>query len=107
MRVINGLFTFILGTVLLVAAITIAVVGCSGVFDKIADTVLANEVRFDDREAPRTAYAIKASADNVQLLGGQGNGLSCSLPPGTQALAFGRRDESSYRFANAASLCIS
>lgn len=93
MRVINGLFTFILGTVLLVAAITIALVGCSGVFDKIADTVLANEVRFDDREAPRTAYAIKASADNVQLLGGQGNGLSCSLPPGTQALAFGRRDE--------------
>lgn len=80
----------ILSIAVLAIAITTAITGCSGMFDTIADTVLANEVRFDDREAPRTAYAILASADEVQLVGGQGNGLSCSLPPGTQTLAFTR-----------------
>lgn len=62
--------------------------GCATFFDRVADTVLANEVRFDDREVPRTAYPISASADLVQLVGGQGKGLSCSLPPLAQALAF-------------------
>jgi hypothetical protein len=65
--------------------------GCSKTADWVADTVLANEVRFDDREAPRTAYAIAASADAVQTLGGQGAGLSCSLPWGAQTLAFTRK----------------
>jgi hypothetical protein len=71
------------------AAITL-LTGCVSLFDRIADTVLANEVRFDDRESPPTAYAIPASADAIQLLGGQGSGLGCSLPPGAQVFAFSR-----------------
>lgn len=73
----------------------ITAIGFSGVFDFIGDTLLANEVRFDDREPPLTPYAIPASADNVQIVGGQGLGLSCSLPPGMQALAFRRGDQES------------
>lgn len=60
------------------------------ILDTVANTVLANEVRFDDFELPRSSYAIGASADSVQLLGGQGGGLNCSLPWGAQALAFNR-----------------
>ncbi|HLD68573.1 MAG TPA: hypothetical protein VJA19_21335 [Pseudomonas sp.] len=86
-------FLSIIGATVLAMVISTSVTGCSGLFDKIADTLLANEVRFDDREAPRTAYVISASADEVQLVGGQGNGLSCSLPPGAQALAFSRGDK--------------
>jgi len=74
-------------TALAIASIT-SLTGCAVFFDRIADTVLANEVRYDDREAPHTAYAIAASSDGVQLIGGQGKGLSCSLPLGAQALAF-------------------
>lgn len=83
----------LLGVAAVAVAVTISITGCAAMFDKIADTLLANEVRFDDRESPRTAYAIAASSDGVQLMGGQGNGLSCSLPPGTQALAFTRTDK--------------
>jgi hypothetical protein len=83
----------ILGLPALAMVTIISVTGCGAFFDKIADTVLANEVRFDDRESPRTPYAIAASGDGVQLAGGQGNGLSCSLPPGAQALAFTRTDK--------------
>lgn len=86
----SRIFLSIVGIAVLASAAATAVSGCAGVFDRIADTLLANEVRFDDRETPRTAYAIPASADALQTLGGQGGGLSCSLPPGTQALAFRR-----------------
>jgi len=69
-------------------AVTFLVTGCIGISNKIADTVLANEVRFDDREPPHSPQSLAASADGVQHLGGQGQGLSCSLPPFAQALAF-------------------
>lgn len=69
---------------------TISITGCSAFFDTIANTVLANEVRFDDSETPPTPHAIAASGDAVQLVGGQGRGLSCSLPWGAQELAFSR-----------------
>jgi len=77
----------------LVMVTTISVTGCAAFFDKIADAVLANEVRFDDRESPRTPYTIAASGATVQLAGGQGSGLTCRLPPGAQALAFARGDK--------------
>ncbi|UVJ44850.1 hypothetical protein NVV94_04490 [Pseudomonas sp. LS1212] len=83
----------ILGIAALATTMVTVIAGCSGAFDRIADTVLANEVRFDDQETPRTAYAISASADEVQSVGGQGSGLSCSLPLGTQTLAFTRGSE--------------
>ncbi|GEM_PF-2159269 len=86
-------FSPVFGTALLAMAAFTSMTGCTGLFDKLADTVLANEVRFDDREAPRTAYAITPSADVVQIVGAQGNGLSCSLPPGAQILAFKRGDK--------------
>lgn len=80
----------LLGTGTLVVAAACLMGSGPAIFDKIADTVLANEVRFDDREFPRTAHAISASGDEVQVLGGQGHGLSCSLPLGAQELAFTR-----------------
>lgn len=79
--------------VTVLAGFTFVITGCAGLFNKIADTVLSNEVRFDDRESPRTPAIMAASADSVQLLGGQGRGLSCSLPPFAQALAFEKTDE--------------
>jgi hypothetical protein len=84
-------FTFVCIATLAVVS-TIYITGCAALFDMVADTVLANEVRFDDRESPRTPYAIAASGDGVQLAGGQGQGLSCSLPSGAQAIAFSRSD---------------
>lgn len=78
-----------------IVGVTLAVVSvlfttsCSSPLGEFADKLLANEVRFDDRELPHTAHAIHASGDVVQLAGGQGNGLSCSLPLGAQMLAFG------------------
>lgn len=87
----NKRIHLILSLMILAGATIIFFTGCTAVFDRIADTVLANEVRFDDREAPRTAFAITASADGVQLVGGQGHGLSCSLPLGAQTLAFLRK----------------
>lgn len=79
--------------VAVLAAAAVSVTGCVGFFDKVADKVLSNEVRFDDREAPRTPHIMAASADGVQLAGGQGMGLSCSLPPFAQALAFEKTAE--------------
>src|SRR3569832_1374289 len=67
-----------------------SVSGCASLFDGIANTLLANEVRQDDREAPHTARALLPGSEEMQLVGGKGEGLSCSLPPGAQALAFDR-----------------
>ena len=88
----NSRLRSVLYTTALLVAATISITGCTTFFNKVADTVLANEVRFDDREAPRTPHAIAASVDGVQLAGGQGRGLSCSLPPFAQALAFSQTD---------------
>lgn len=89
----NKRILYLLSLTTIAVVATISITGCAAFFDKIADTVLANEVRFDDREAPRTPHAIAASGDGVQLVGGQGHGLSCSLPPGAQALAFKKEDK--------------
>ncbi len=87
----NKRFLSAFGATVLATIATVSVTGCVAFYDKVADTLLANEVRLDDSEAPHTAYAIPASADGVQLIGGQGMGLSCSLPRGAQALAFARK----------------
>lgn len=75
------------------ATMTLTIAGCAGIFNKVADSVLANEVRFDDRESPLTPQNLGASADLVQLLGGQGRGLSCSLPSFAQTLAFQKKGD--------------
>jgi hypothetical protein len=74
---------------LLVAVVSLSM-GCVGTSNRIAETVLANEVRFDDREPPQSPQSLAASADAVQHLGGQGRGLSCSLPRFAQTLAFAK-----------------
>jgi len=97
----------ILSIAVLAIAITTAITGCSGIFDAIADTVLANEVRFDDREVPRTAYAISASADEVQLVGGARQ--RPELQPAAWHAGVGihpREQTSTYCVANAPSLCL-
>jgi len=79
-----------LGTIAAVCALAVLLNGCAGTADWIANAILANAIKTDDREMPQTAYAIPSSADDVQILGGQGLGLSCSLPPGVDRLAFQR-----------------
>ncbi|SFH14357.1 hypothetical protein [Methylobacterium gossipiicola] len=46
----------------------------------LADTILANAIGPADHEFPPTAVPIRPSSDDVQLAGGQGVGLDCSLP---------------------------
>lgn len=53
-----------------------------------ADSVLANAARPAGREMPFTAGAIGYASGDIQIVGGMGQGLSCSLPPIADMLAF-------------------
>jgi hypothetical protein len=54
-----------------------------------ADRILANATAPEDYELPPTAYAVPSSYGGIQHVGGQGEGLNCSLP-GAATLAFPR-----------------
>ena len=56
----------------------------------VADHVLANAIPPGSREMPPTAHAIAYTASDVQVLGGRGDGLSCSIPPLVEAMVFPR-----------------
>lgn len=66
--------------------------GCATPLDWVAERILANAAKEDDRETPPTPYAIRSSADETQIIGGQGKGLSCSLPLGANWWGFQRAD---------------
>ncbi|MBZ9814750.1 hypothetical protein [Mesorhizobium sp. CA7] len=53
-----------------------------------ADRILANAVRPAGREMPATAGSIPYRSGDVQVVGGMGQGLSCSLPSFLDRLAF-------------------
>lgn len=56
----------------------------------VADYVLGNAIPPLGREMPATAGAIPYSSDDIQIVGGMGMGLSCSLPGFVDTLAFPR-----------------
>lgn len=58
--------------------------------DNLSNIILANAIGPEDLELPHVAYPMRQTADNVQTLGGQGQGLNCSLPWGFDWLAFPR-----------------
>jgi hypothetical protein len=58
--------------------------------DSLSDMILANAVGPEDLELPHVAYPMRQAAEYVQTLGGQGQGLNCSLPLGFDWLAFPR-----------------
>lgn len=59
------------------------------VFGRIAaDQILANAIRPSGREMPATAGSIPYASADTQIVGGMGQGLSCSLPGILEWLAF-------------------
>lgn len=64
-------------------------------FDRYADSAverfLANARAPLDRELPPVAHAIPYASADIQPIGGQGDVLSCSVPPFVDRLAFPRR----------------
>ncbi|MBL6458634.1 hypothetical protein JMJ55_25165 [Belnapia sp. T6] len=53
-----------------------------------ADFLLTNARPPEDRELPPTAYAVPYAAADLQRIGGQGHGLSCSIDPFIERLVF-------------------
>jgi hypothetical protein len=61
-----------------------------GLAGRAADYILANAVGPEDNELPPTAYGHPPSYGDIKQIGGQGEGLNCSLPPGVDTYAFPR-----------------
>lgn len=57
----------------------------------IANRILANVPVPEDREPAQTAYGIASASGDMQILGGQGLGLNCSIDPPIDWLAFPRK----------------
>lgn len=53
-----------------------------------ADQILANDIEPRGREMPPTAGALPYASADIQIIGGMGQGLSCSLPWPMDKLAF-------------------
>ncbi|TAW03848.1 hypothetical protein ELI20_37215 [Rhizobium ruizarguesonis] len=58
-----------------------------------ADRILANAILPAGREMPSTAGAIPYGSSDIQILGGMGQGLSCSLPTALEWLAFPSKND--------------
>ncbi|MES0090796.1 hypothetical protein [Mesorhizobium sp. M0030] len=54
----------------------------------VADRVLANAVMPVAHEMPETTGQVSYSSEDIQIIGGRGEGLSCSLPPQLARRAF-------------------
>ncbi|WP_020179280.1 hypothetical protein [Methylopila sp. M107] len=57
------------------------------------DHVLANAVRTEERKLPPTVTNYRVGSDDVEIVGGMGQGLSCSLPGFVERLGFSRDDK--------------
>jgi hypothetical protein len=76
--------------VLLLAFVAICLRYSGGIAGVVADFILANAIGPEDSELPPTAHAVPSSYADIQHIGGQGEGLNCSLPPGVDIFAFPR-----------------
>lgn len=63
--------------------------------DEVADRILANVLSPKDRELPPTVTNHRQGSEDIQIVGGLGAGLNCSLPPGVDRLAFPRSEGTS------------
>lgn len=90
MRAALKLVVYLLSTLSLVLIMTATVVLVR--FDYFArlvsDRILANAIQPSAREMPQTTGPINYSSSYLTVLGGRGEGLSCSLPELAQRLAF-------------------
>ncbi|MGA0565558.1 hypothetical protein ACO2RV_24330 [Ancylobacter sp. VNQ12] len=76
-----------IGAVVLVLAL-FTLLNIDAVSRLAADHVLANAIRPSGREMPATSGTIPYAAGDIQIIGGMGQGLSCSLPPLLEKYAF-------------------
>jgi hypothetical protein len=74
----------------IVALAAISLYGCSTFVGHLADSVYPALAETFDTEAPPTPGAVPPSADIVALIGGKGEGLSCSIPAIAQSALFSR-----------------
>lgn len=74
------------GLVLIGVAVFVAEIGIFGRI--VADHILANAIRPSGREMPVTVGALPYASADIQIIGGMGQGLSCSLPWIMDELAF-------------------
>ncbi len=86
-------WTFLRYAVFLIGLITIAAIVALFVFIAPIAEFSANRIFTQarpptDSELPHTAVAIPYSSDDVQMLGGQGLGLSCSVPASVERFVF-------------------
>lgn len=56
-----------------------------------ADQILANVKATNDREFPVTVQSVRQSAEDIQSIGGMGQGLNCSLDKWVEFLVFPRK----------------
>jgi hypothetical protein len=75
---------------LVIAAAAVGLYGCSSLVGHLADRVYPALPETFDMEAPPTPGAIPPSADIVALIGGKGEGLSCSIPSVAESALFSR-----------------
>lgn len=93
-KILTFLFKKVFCAALVIIAIVIGV-GPSRIGHFVSSRVFANILIPNDHEYPRTAFAIPNNSGSVQSIGGQGIGLSCSLPWGADTLMFSRKKHDS------------
>ncbi len=76
--------------VLLLLVAAVVGVAVRDVAGPLANHVLANALGSQVRSMPPTVTDYSAGSDGVEIVGGKGEGLSCSLPPLAEWLAFPR-----------------
>lgn len=83
---LTGFLAVVGGFVLVGTAIFVARLDIFG--RMAADQILANAIEPSGREMPATAGALPYASGDIQVIGGMGQGLSCSLPWPMDKLAF-------------------
>ncbi len=83
---LTGFLAVVGGLVLIGAAIFVIRLDIFG--RMAADHILANAIEPSGREMPPTAGALPYASADIQIIGGMGQGLSCSLPWPMDTLAF-------------------
>jgi hypothetical protein len=82
-------FAILTGSILLISLVPF-LVWSHVILGWMADMILANARAPIHAEMPYTAYALPYTGGDVQVLGGQGMGLNCSIPKVVSWLAFSR-----------------
>ncbi|MGV1949304.1 hypothetical protein ACQZ44_00655 [Agrobacterium vitis] len=94
MRLLSLYFFAVVGGIFL-SILVILIAGTERFTRIAADHILANAIRPSGREMPATAGSVPYRSGDIQLIGGMGQGLSCSLPPILNSLAFPVHGETS------------